>query len=261
MLREVKVLLGHEHAFAEKVLVDLLTVSFWDKPCEKNVSKATFWDLHVLTLLRVPCALRGIAHNAGVVLGLTKVVVSCDGRSSEQYLNVRLKSWRIKRSWSRLPRTALPPTPLLPTPTLSACKSKVSGGESKVSRRVTGFLFRSHSPRRCLRDGYRIWVCRLRFFGSSCPISPTTLSLVRYFLRTTTAMAKQKITGDELSARAKANSYQKGVYRDKDSLRDRRECYVSMAEVHTSDCQKDFMSHQTFLSIRARQRRDKAYAK
>jgi hypothetical protein len=105
---------------------------------------------------------------------------------------------------------------------------------------ATGFLFRGYSPCRCLRDGYRIWVCRLRFFGSSCPISPTTLSLLRYFLRTTTAMAKQKITGDELSARAKANGYQRGVYRDKDSLRDRRECYVSMAEVHTSDCQKDF---------------------
>jgi hypothetical protein len=74
--------------------MDLLAVSFWDKPCEKNVSKAAFSDLHVLTLLRVPCALRGIAHNAGVVLGLTKVVESCDGRSSEQYRNVRLKSWQ-----------------------------------------------------------------------------------------------------------------------------------------------------------------------
>src|SRR5205814_10648669 len=62
----------------------------------------------------------------------------------------------------------------------------------------------------------------------------------------------KKITGDELSARAKANSYQKSVYRNKVSLRDRRECYVCMAEVHTSDCQKDFMRHQTFLSIRAR---------
>jgi hypothetical protein len=33
-------------------------------------------------------------------------------------------------------------------------------------------------------------------------------------------MAKKKITGDELSARAKANGYQRGVHRDKDSLRD-----------------------------------------
>ena len=102
--------------------------------------------------------------------------------------------------------------------------------ETPVLRRhgpSIGFLFRGYSPCRCLRDGYRIWVCRLRFFGSSCPISPTTLSLLRYFLRTTTAMAKQKITGGELSARAKANGYQRGVYRDKDSLRDHRECYVS----------------------------------
>ena len=85
-----------------------------------------------------------------------------------------------------------PPPPLLPAPTLSA-------GESKVSRRLglprssraprskpktasifgglletpvlcrhggaTGFLLRSYSPCRCLRDGYRIWVCRLRFWA------------------------------------------------------------------------------------------------
>jgi hypothetical protein len=38
MLREIEVLLGHEHAFAEKVLVDLLAVCFWDKPCEKKMS-------------------------------------------------------------------------------------------------------------------------------------------------------------------------------------------------------------------------------
>jgi hypothetical protein len=42
-----------------------------------------------------------------------------------------------------------------------------------------------------------------------------------HFLRTTTAMAKKKITGAELAARAKANGYQRGAYRDKDSLRDR----------------------------------------
>jgi hypothetical protein len=32
MLREVEVLLSHEYTFAEEVLVDLLAVSFWDKP-------------------------------------------------------------------------------------------------------------------------------------------------------------------------------------------------------------------------------------
>ena len=42
-----------------------------------------------------------------------------------------------------------------------------------------------------------------------------------HFLRTTTAMAKKKITGAELAARAKANGYQRGAHRDKDSLRDR----------------------------------------
>jgi hypothetical protein len=35
-------------------------------------------------------------------------------------------------------------------------------------------------------------------------------------------MAKQKITEDELNARAKAKGYQRGAHRDKDSLRDRK---------------------------------------
>jgi hypothetical protein len=33
-------------------------------------------------------------------------------------------------------------------------------------------------------------------------------------------MAKKKITGAELTARAKANGYQRSAHRDKDSLRD-----------------------------------------
>jgi hypothetical protein len=46
--------------------------------------------------------------------------------------------------------------------------------------------------------------------------------LLRYFLRTRTAMARKKITGDELNAHAKANGYQMGfAYRDKDSHRGR----------------------------------------
>ena len=144
----------------------------------------------------------------------------------------------------------------LTSTTLSAGECKVSGGESKVSRWVGpprnshaprskfpdwppftplfwssfrdssfvsplwshGFLRRGYSPCRCLRDGCRVWVCRLRFFGSSCPVSSTIPYLLRHFLATTTAMAKQEITGEELSARAKANGYRRGVHRDKDSL-------------------------------------------
>jgi hypothetical protein len=33
-------------------------------------------------------------------------------------------------------------------------------------------------------------------------------------------MAKKKVTGDEPSARAKENGYQRGAHRDEDSLRD-----------------------------------------
>jgi len=167
-------------------------------------------------------------------------------------------SWRDKTTTfcTELTSHSPPPTPLLPALTLSAGEHKVSGGESKVSRRVglprssraprsrpqnglplflvafletpvlcrhggtTGFLLRGYSPYRCLRDGYRIWVCRPCYFGSSCPISSTTLSLLRHLLCTTIAMANQKIMGDKLSALAKANDYQRGVHRDKDSLRD-----------------------------------------
>jgi hypothetical protein len=44
-------------------------------------------------------------------------------------------------------------------------------------------------------------------------------------------MARKKLTGDELSARAKANGYQRGAHRDKDSLRDQRK--------HTGKTKKD----------------------
>jgi hypothetical protein len=40
-------------------------------------------------------------------------------------------------------------------------------------------------------------------------LSVSTLSFLRRFLSPTAAMARKKITGDELSARAKANGYQR----------------------------------------------------
>ena len=57
-------------------------------------------------------------------------------------------------------------------------------------------------------------------FYLPCPIFNHPLP-PPHFLRTTTAMAKKKITGAELAARAKANGYQRGAHRNKDSLRDR----------------------------------------
>lgn len=45
----------------------------------------------------------------------------------------------------------------------------------------------------------------------------STFSLLRSFL-TTTAMARKKITGEEKSARAKANGYQRGAHRDNDRI-------------------------------------------
>jgi hypothetical protein len=50
-------------------------------------------------------------------------------------------------------------------------------------------------------------------------LSLSTFLFHRRFLHPTTNMAR-KATGDELSARAKENGYQRGAHRDKDSLRD-----------------------------------------
>jgi hypothetical protein len=83
------------------------------------------------------------------------------------------------------------------------------------------FLLRAHGPYRYLRDGYRILICQQRLFCLSCPVSSSTLSYPRYFFRLSSAMAKKKITGAELVARARANGYQRGTHRDKDGLRDR----------------------------------------
>ena len=48
--------------------------------------------------------------------------------------------------------------------------------------------------------------------------------------RPTTAMTRKKITGDELSARAKENGYQGGAHRDNDSLRDQNK-YVDKVKM------------------------------
>ena len=115
--------------------------------------------------------------------------------------------------------------------TLSATEYKVSGGELKVSRQVglsrnpharrskpkiassrlllcrhsraTGFLLRVHGRCHCLRDSHLSWVCWLCLFCLSCAISSANYCLLRYFLRTATVVARKKITGDELNARAK----------------------------------------------------------
>ena len=66
MLRKVEVLLSNEYTLAEEVLVDLLAISFGNKPGWGSVSGASRRRIYSLTLLRVPGALRGIAHNAEV---------------------------------------------------------------------------------------------------------------------------------------------------------------------------------------------------
>jgi hypothetical protein len=43
-------------------------------------------------------------------------------------------------------------------------------------------------------------------------------------------MARKKITGDELSARAKEKGYQRGAHRDKDSLSDQNK-YVDQVKM------------------------------
>lgn len=95
MLGKVEVLLSHEYTLAEEVLVDLLAVSFGDKPSRGSVSGASRRRICSLTLLRVPGALRGIAHNAEV--SWMVVERGCElQRPNKVSLpeNVRLKSWQ-----------------------------------------------------------------------------------------------------------------------------------------------------------------------
>ena len=66
---------------------------------------------------------------------------------------------------------------------------------------------------------------------SLCAISSTTLCLLRYFLWTATVMARKKITGDEVDACGKANSYQKEAHREEDSRQARNK--------HGDDTKKD----------------------
>ena len=51
-------------------------------------------------------------------------------------------------------------------------------------------------------------------------LSLSILPFHRRFLRPITAIARKKITGDELNARAKENGYQRDAHREKYSLRD-----------------------------------------
>jgi hypothetical protein len=58
-------------------------------------------------------------------------------------------------------------------------------------------------------------------FACRVPASSNSHSLLRYFVRTTTVMARKKVTADELNAHAKENGYQRGAHGEKGSLRDR----------------------------------------
>src|SRR5436190_8245178 len=99
----------------------------------------------------------------------------------------------------------------------SLCFRSPSEGSCRVTVvEPTGFLLRVYGPYRCLRDGYGILVCRLCRVLYLRPPSPSSVTSSippppwqeRRPLRTS------------LSARAKANGYQRGAHRDKDSLRD-----------------------------------------
>jgi hypothetical protein len=74
-----------------------------------------------------------------------------------------------------------------------------------------------------------------------------TVSLLRYFLRPTTAMTKKKVTGDELSARAKVNGHQRGAHRDKDSLRDQNK-HVDRVKMHQNAALDRYVLEGGFVS-------------
>ena len=84
----------------------------------------------------------------------------------------------------------------------------------------TGFLLRVYGPYRCLRDGYGILVCRLRLFACRVlHLRPPSPSSVTSFIPPPPRQERRPLR-TSLSARAKANGYQRGAHRDKDSLRD-----------------------------------------
>jgi hypothetical protein len=90
---------------------------------------------------------------------------------------------------------------------------------------ASGFLLRFHSPTATFKITIVFRVC---FFYFLCPISLISLSLLCHFLRTTTAIARKKITRGKLSDRTQTYNYNSGPNRDKDSLRDRNK-YINKA--------------------------------
>jgi hypothetical protein len=118
----------------------------------------------------------------------------------------------------------LPRNPRAPWPKPKNGPPPILGGllEAPVVSPWRSHQFPTWSPLscRCLQDGYSIWVCRQCSFCLPCPASSDSLSLPRYFVRTTTVTARKKGTVDELNAHAKGNGHQRGVHREKDNLRD-----------------------------------------
>ena len=79
-------------------------------------------------------------------------------------------------------------------------------------------------------------------------LSQSTLSFLRPFLSPTATMARKKITGDELSARAKANGHQRGAHQDKDSFRDQNKHVdkvkrIKMQRCIVTSCERAFVFH------------------
>jgi hypothetical protein len=81
----------------------------------------------------------------------------------------------------------------------------------------------------------------------SRPIYLNTVSLLHYFPCPTTVMARKKITGDELSARAKENGYQQGAHRDKDSLRDQNK-HVDKVKMDQNAALGRYVLQRAFIS-------------
>jgi len=67
VLGKIVVLLSHEYSLLKEVLVDLLAIGLGDKPAGwvSDLVMQQLVSVEDRTLLRVPCALRGIAHDAG----------------------------------------------------------------------------------------------------------------------------------------------------------------------------------------------------
>jgi hypothetical protein len=110
---------------------------------------------------------------------------------------LRLADWASRDSFG-VSRVRPPVSSLKSTALTTVCKMAI----------VFGFAD-------CVYSVYRVLSLRSYLFNST---SSTAFSFPCHFLRLITVMARTRVTADELKARPKANSYQRGAHGEEDGF-------------------------------------------